>query len=179
MTIALNIILLLVGFALLIKGADFFVEGAAGIAVRFGIPQIIIGLTIVAFGTSLPEAAISISAAVKGTNGIAIGNVLGSNIMNILLILGITACIITLKVQESTWKVEIPYMLLITVALVVLGNAMHVLNFACGLILWTFMILFLVYLVVAARKGMSENELYEMEEVAEETETAGRPTETA
>lgn len=92
------ILLLLVGFVLLIKGADVFVDGASGIADRFHIPQIVIGLTIVAFGTSAPEAAISITAAMQGNTGIAIGNILGSNILNILLILGITSCITTLKV---------------------------------------------------------------------------------
>ena len=89
---------LLGNILLLIKGADAFVDGASGIADRFHIPQIVIGLTIVAFGTSAPEAAISITAGIQGSTGIAIGNILGSNILNILLILGITACITTLKV---------------------------------------------------------------------------------
>lgn len=84
----LQILLLCVGFVLLVKGADFFVDGAAGIAGKLGIPQLIVGLTIVAMGTSLPEAAVSITSALKGSAGITIGNVVGSNIMNVLVILG-------------------------------------------------------------------------------------------
>ena len=83
----LQILLLCVGFVLLVKGADFFVDGAAGIAGKLGIPQLIVGLTIVAMGTSLPEAAVSITSALKGSAGITIGNVVGSNIMNVLCLL--------------------------------------------------------------------------------------------
>ena len=86
MEIVIQGILLVLGFVMLIKGADWFVEGASGIADRFGIPQLVIGLTIVAFGTSAPEAAVSISAAMKGNADITIGNVVGSNILNILII---------------------------------------------------------------------------------------------
>ena len=84
---------LVAGFVLLVKGADFFVDGAVGIAARFGIPQLVIGLTIAAMGTSMPEAAVSITSAIKGSAGITVGNVVGSNIMNILVILGLTAVI--------------------------------------------------------------------------------------
>lgn len=96
-----SILLMMIGFVILIKGADFFVDGASGIAEKFHIPQIIIGLTIVAFGTSAPEAAISISAAVAGTTGIAIGNILGSNLLNIFIILGISACIVPLHIKKQ------------------------------------------------------------------------------
>ncbi|MFR4383926.1 MAG: sodium:calcium antiporter [Phascolarctobacterium sp.] len=88
MEILLQFILLALGFVLLAKGADWFVEGAAGIATKFGIPQLVIGLTIVAMGTSAPEAAVSIAAALKGNADITIGNIVGSNILNILIILG-------------------------------------------------------------------------------------------
>ena len=87
----LHVLLLTVGFVFLVKGADWFVEGAAGIAKKLGIPQLVIGLTIVAMGTSMPEAAVSITSALSGSAGISIGNVVGSNILNILIILGITA----------------------------------------------------------------------------------------
>ncbi|MGN1160259.1 MAG: calcium/sodium antiporter [Lachnospiraceae bacterium] len=156
--IALNVLLLVVGFVLLIKGADYFVEGASRIAERFRIPQIVIGLTIVAFGTSAPEAAISIAAAAKDSAGIAVGNVLGSNIMNILLILGITACIRKLKVQANTVKVEMPFLILISVVLVVMGLLTEKLNFVSGLILWALLIAFFVYLIMQAKKGRSETE---------------------
>ena len=142
--IILVALLLVVGFVLLIKGADYFVEGASQIAERFRIPQIVIGLTIVAFGTSAPEAAISIAAAAKDSAGIAVGNVLGSNIMNILLILGITACIRKLKVQANTVKVEMPFLILISVVLVVMGLLTERLNFVSGLILWAFFIAFFI-----------------------------------
>ena len=89
----LQVFLLLVGFLLLVKGADWFVEGAASIAKKMGIPQLIVGLTIVAMGTSMPEAAVSITAAINNNAGITVGNVVGSNIMNILIILGITSVI--------------------------------------------------------------------------------------
>ena len=93
MEIALQFVLLALGFVMLGKGADWFVEGAAGIAMRFGIPQLVIGLTIVAMGTSAPEAAVSIAAAVKGNADITIGNIVGSNIFNILFVIGTTALI--------------------------------------------------------------------------------------
>ena len=89
---------LIVGFVFLVKGADWFVEGSASIAKRLGIPQLIIGLTIVAMGTSMPEAAVSVTAALKQNTGITIGNVVGSNIMNVFIILGVTALITNVAV---------------------------------------------------------------------------------
>lgn len=151
-----NIIILLVGFVLLIKGADYFVDGASGIASKFGIPQLVIGLTIVAFGTSAPEAAISISAALKGSTGISIGNVVGSNIMNILLILGITSCITPLLVAKSTVKVEIPFTILISAVLVGYGALFGKLNVVAGAILWGLFILFFVHLVRISKNGGDE-----------------------
>lgn len=153
MDFVIQVLLLVAGFGMLVKGADWFVEGASAIADRFGIPQIIIGLTIVAFGTSAPEAAISISAALKGNAGLTIGNVIGSNILNILLILGITSLITTLKLQKSTMKYEIPYVIVVTVLLLVLGISGNQVGRVDGLILWIFMILFLVYLFRMAKKG--------------------------
>ena len=86
----LQIFILLVGFLFLVKGADWFVDGAASIADKLGVPQLVVGLTIVAMGTSMPEAAVSITAAIKGNAGISVGNIIGSNILNILIILGIS-----------------------------------------------------------------------------------------
>ena len=108
MEILLQFGLLIVGFFMLGKGADWFVEGAASIATRFGIPQLVIGLTIVAMGTSTPEAAVSLAAALKGSADITIGNVVGSNILNILIILGITALVNPIKVQKSSQVIDIP-----------------------------------------------------------------------
>ena len=100
----MTFLLLIVGFVLLVRGADTFVDGAVSIARRFRIPPIIIGTTLVAIGTSAPEAAISIAAALRGSDGVSIGNIIGSNITNIFLILGMTAVIGSIPVQKNTKK---------------------------------------------------------------------------
>ena len=156
--IFLEILLLVVGFAMLVKGADWFVEGAAGIASKFGIPQLVVGLTIVAMGTSAPEAAVSITAALKGTAGIAVGNVVGSNILNILIILGLTGLITSVAVQKSTLFYEIPYMLFITIVLLIMGVNGNSIGFVEGIILWVLFILYLAYLFVLAKKGKQQEE---------------------
>jgi cation:H+ antiporter len=109
----LAIVLLLVGFVLLVKGADFLVEWASNIARQLGISNIVIGLTVVALGTSLPELIVNVQAALSGSSGLAIGNVLWSNLSNILLIIGITSMIIPLPIQHSTRTVDMPFMILI------------------------------------------------------------------
>ncbi|MBQ6929635.1 MAG: calcium/sodium antiporter [Oscillospiraceae bacterium] len=116
-----QLILLAIGFAMLVKGADWFVGGAVCIADRFHIPPIIIGLTIVAMGTSAPEAAVSITSAFQGAADITVGNIVGSNIMNILVILGLSAAIVPLTVTKSTIKVDLPFLTVISVLLLVLG----------------------------------------------------------
>lgn len=158
MNVLLQAVLLIVGFVMLIKGADWFVEGASAIADKLGIPPLIIGLTIVAMGTSAPEAAISISAALKDSAGIAVGNVLGSNIMNVLLILGITSVITPLAVQKSTVKIEIPFVIAITVIFGLLGLTDNVLGRLDGAILWLFFIAYLLYLFIMAKKGKPNEE---------------------
>lgn len=158
MEILIAVGLLIVGFAMLVKGADWFVDGAAGIAARFGIPQLVIGLTIVAMGTSAPEAAVSITAAKVGNAGITIGNVLGSNILNILIILGVTAVITTVAVQKSTIKYEIPFMLLVTVVMLVVGMTGGKIVFWEGVILWVFFIIYMIYLFLMAKNGEGEEE---------------------
>ncbi len=151
MDILLQLILLAVGFVMLIKGADWFVDGASGIAFKLGIPQLVIGLTIVAMGTSAPEAAVSISAAFKGSADITIGNIVGSNIMNILIILGLSAVITPLKVAKSTIRYEIPFMIAITALLTVLGMS-GTITFMNGIVLWVFFIIYFIYLVLLTRK---------------------------
>ncbi|MCQ4021676.1 MULTISPECIES: calcium/sodium antiporter [unclassified Ruminococcus] len=158
MEIVFQIFLLIVGFAMLIKGADWFVDGASGIADKLGIPQIVIGLTIVAMGTSAPEAAISISAAVKGSADIAVGNVLGSNILNVLLILGITAVITPIAVQKSTIKYEIPFVILISILFGILGLTDNFIGRIDGIILLALFIAYLAYLFFMAKKGKHESE---------------------
>lgn len=158
MDFLLAMILLVVGFVMLIKGADWFVDGAAGIAARFGIPQLVIGLTIVAMGTSAPEAAVSITAALTGNAGITIGNVLGSNILNVLLILGITSVIITVPVQKSTVKWEMPFMHVITIVLAFLGFTGGRIERWEGMVLWIFFFIYFVYLIRMAKNGTEEEE---------------------
>ncbi len=155
--IILQFLLLAVGFVMLIKGADWFVDGAAGIAGKFGIPQLVIGLTIVAMGTSAPEAAVSITAALDNSAGITIGNVLGSNIINILIILGISSVIIFLPVQKSTIGYEIPFMIIISVVLLVMGITGNTVSRPEGVILWVLFIIYLLYLYKLAQKGNEED----------------------
>lgn len=149
----LNIALLIVGFILLIKGADVFVEGASKVAAMLNIPQIVIGLTIVAFGTSAPEAAVSIVSSFKGTAGIAIGNIIGSNIANVLLILGLSGMIGALAVKKNTYLIETPFVIVITVVLLVLGYLGGNISRLDGCILWAFFLLFLFYLYRLTKKG--------------------------
>lgn len=153
----LQIIILLVGFLFLVKGADWFVEGAASIAKKLGIPQLIIGLTIVAMGTSMPEAAVSITAAMNQNAGITIGNIVGSNILNILIILGLTALITNVAIQKSTFLYEIPFMLIVTVVLIIFGITGGTVTFAEGVIFWIMFLFYLGYLFVMARKDNSED----------------------
>lgn len=150
--IFLQILLLVVGFLMLVKGADWFVEGTAGIAEKFGIPQLVVGLTIVAMGTSAPEAAVSITAALKENAGISVGNVVGSNILNVLIILGVTGVITSVAVQKSTLVAEIPYMLVITVVLLIMGLTGNSINRVEGAILWVMFIAYLIYLYFLAKK---------------------------
>ncbi len=158
--IALNLGILIAGFVLLIKGADFFVKGASTIARKFGVPQIVIGLTVVAMGTSAPEAAVSISAAISGNADITIGNVVGSNIMNVLVILGITALIAPIAVDHKAVKVDMPFMLGISVLLLPLGLTGGVVNRWEGLLLLAVFTAYLIYLFRRAMKdSVEEDEL--------------------
>ena len=153
-----NILLIVAGFYMLIKGADIFVDGASKIATKFNIPQMVIGLTIVAFGTSLPEAAVSIKAALADNAGITVGNVVGSNILNILLILGVSACIAALPIKKNTFLIEMPTVIIVTVVLLLLGVKGNVISFVDGLILCGIMVVFMVYLVIQAKNGESDDE---------------------
>lgn len=156
MNFVLQIVFLALGFFLLVKGADWFVDGASGLARKLGIPQLVIGLTIVAMGTSLPEAAVSISAALRGNAEITIGNIVGSNILNILIILGVTALIATLKVADSTVRYEIPFMIVVTFVLLWLGYTGGQVTRLEGIILWVLFLLYLRYLYMMAKRGKEE-----------------------
>ena len=154
----MQVIILLVGFLFLVKGADWFVEGAASIAKKLGIPQLIIGLTIVAMGTSMPEAAVSITAGMNKNAGITIGNVVGSNILNILIILGVTALITNVAIQKSTFLYEIPFMIVVTIVLMIFGITGSEVTFAEGVIFWILFLAYLGYLFVMARKGNDQED---------------------
>lgn len=154
-----TLFLFIVGFVLLIKGADYLVTGASAVAFKFGIPPLVIGLTIVAFGTSAPEMVVNLLASFSGNTDIAIGNIIGSNIVNILLILGVTALICPVIVQKSTvWK-EIPFALLAVVVVAFMANDVFIdgaeasfLTRIDGLVLISFFIIFLYYIIGLAKQ---------------------------
>ena len=169
---------LILGFILLIKGADYFVEGASDIAIKARIPNLIIGLTIVAFGTSAPEAAVSITSALKGQNDIAIGNVVGSNIFNLLVVVGIAAVITPLQVQKSIITKEFPFALLSAFILLILANdvifqstTLNTISRGDGLILLVLFGIYMYYLIGLAlnhRNGTSEASITNNEEAKKE-----------
>lgn len=150
MTICILCASLIMGFILLVKGSDFFVDGASSVASSLGIPQLIIGLTIVAMGTSAPEAAVSITAAFKGNADITIGNIVGSNILNIFIILGIVSVIVPVSVAKSTVKYEIPYMIICSLVLLLLGLDEKITLFE-GIVLLGLFICYLFYLFVNSK----------------------------
>lgn len=155
MNVIIQLGILVIGFVLLVKGADWFVDGASGVATKLGIPQLVIGLTIVAMGTSAPEAAVSISAALKGSADITIGNIVGSNILNILIILGLAAVIVTLHVAKSTVKYEMPFVIIVTALLMVLGLD-GTISLIDGIILLVFFVSFLGYLFRLSKNSEGE-----------------------
>lgn len=166
MPIFLSIILLVVGFILLIKGADFFVDGAVSIANNFKIPKVLVGLTIVAFGTSAPELAVSIQALASGSTDMVLGNVIGSNIINILLILGIAAVIRPLRIRNNAIRKEIPITILISTLLVVLfldvqlqSGQVNQITRSDGIAILLFFAIFLYYLINMALRSRDKNKV--------------------
>ncbi len=157
-----ELLLLAFGFVLLVKGADWFVEGSSGVADKFGIPQLVIGLTIVAMGTSAPEAAVSIMAAIKGNAEITVGNIVGSNILNIWIILGIASVITSIAVAKTTIRYEIPIMLVATLILLVCGYTGGTINLLEGILMWVCFIGYLGYMFVMCKKGEMQAEEIEV-----------------
>ncbi|WP_271400581.1 calcium/sodium antiporter [Salinicoccus roseus] len=155
-------ILLVIGFVLLIKGADYFVEGASNIAVKLNVSPLLVGLTIVALGTSSPEATVAILAALEGSPGVVLGNVIGSNIVNITVVVGLTALIAPLTVQSETVRKEIPFAMLAAIVLMILmadvalqGVGANIINRGDGIIILLFFSVFLYYVFEMARKNRS------------------------
>lgn len=164
--IVLPYLLFAVGFVLLIKGADFLVEGSSSIAKKYNIPELVIGLTIVSFGTSMPELVVNLLASFNGTSEIAIGNVFGSNIANVLLILGVAALIKPLPIQKSIYFTEIPISLVATFMVGFLANADLfaevkglTLSRIDGFILLFFFGLFMAYIYVVSKSKSTDPDL--------------------
>ena len=156
------IFLIVVGLVLLVKGADFFVDGAAGIAGKCRISPLVIGLTVVAFGTSMPELAVSVTSAATGSTDLSIGNVLGSNIANILLILGVSALVCKLPVRRASLVLDIPVLLIASVLLIGLGIWGGALEWWDGLI---FLAVFAVYMVILMRGARKDPPIPEEEKI--------------
>ena len=161
----LKVFLLIIGFIILIKGADYFVDGASGIATNFKVSKMLIGLTIVAFGTSAPELAVSIKSILSGSGDIVLGNVIGSNILNILLILGCSALIHSLNVKNNTVKKELPITMLITSLFAVLlsdslfdKGIKNTFTRSDGIILLLFFAVFIYYLISMSRKKIEKED---------------------
>lgn len=172
----INLLLLVVGFVLLVKGADFFVEGSAAVARTFRVPSIIIGLTIVAMGTSAPELAVSVTAGLAGRNEIAISNVIGSNVFNLLVVVGACAAILPMNVDRKILKKEFPFVLIIQAVLLffcansfmgkIFGNVngQNVLSRLEGIILVILFLVFMINMVIETLKSRKETATEEEEE---------------
>ena len=167
----LSILKLVIGFVLLVKGADLFVDGSSSVAKKFGIPSVVIGLTIVAFGTSAPELAVSMSAALKGSNDIAIGNVVGSNIFNTLVVLGASAALTPIAVEKGIIKKDYPLSIFAAVLLAVLsldvifGKDAMTISRVDGIILLVCFAFFLYSTIKSALSGKTEVEEEEIKNI--------------
>ena len=149
----LNFLFIIIGFALLVKGADFLVDGSSSIAKKFHIPEIIIGLTIVSIGTSMPELFVSLTSALEGHSDMSMGNVIGSNIANLLLILGLSAVIRPIKFQKETRLIEMPMCLILTIIFMIFCNTGEGISKIEAIILLILFILFIVYTIIMGKKG--------------------------
>ena len=165
----LVLVLLVIGFVLLIKGADFFVEGSSSVAKRLHVPSIIIGLTIVAMGTSLPETAVSVSASLTGNNELAVSNVVGSNIFNLMVVIGVCAVLATVHVAKETIRRDIPFSLICAGLLLFLGmsglgdKSGMILGHMDGVILLGFFAGYIFYMIKIALKASREGKKVEIE----------------
>ncbi len=157
---ALVVVLLVVGFVFLVKGADFFVEGSSSVAKRFNVPSLIIGLTIVAMGTSLPETAVSVTASLVGNNALAVSNAVGSNIFNLMVVIGFCAVLTPVAVDKQTLKRDFPFSVLCAVILLVLGFIGMELGHVDGVVL---LVLFAIYIVVLVRVTLKHKNHAELE----------------
>ena len=158
-SIIIQIVLLIVGFVFLIKGSDFFVDGSSSIASLLKIPTIIVGLTIVAFGTSAPEAAVSITSSLAGNNAMAVSNVIGSNLFNILMVIGVSALLGDLLMEKSVLNKDLPFLVAITVlfaAFILIGWNITSIE---GIILLAILIAYVLYLIRSSKKSKDANKV--------------------
>lgn len=155
----LTAILLVIGFVALIKGADFFVDGASRLALKFHVPSLIIGMTIVAMGTSAPECAVSISASVAGSNGMAIGNVIGSNMFNLLVVCGVCAVIAPMAVNKITLKKDFPFAIIVGLLLLGFGSLGMGINRLEGIIMLAIFAVFIWNMIATAKKNKTETQV--------------------
>ena len=149
------VVLLLIGFVFLVKGADAFVEGSSSIAKHFHVPSLIIGMTIVAMGTSLPETAVSVTASIAGSNALAVSNAVGSNIFNLMVVIGVCAALTPVAVQKSTLKIDFPFSVFCAFLLLVLGRNRMILTRVNGLLLTVLFVFFLLYMIRSAQHSMN------------------------
>ena len=157
--IIIQVVLLLVGFLFLIKGSDFFVDGASSIASHLKIPTIIVGLTIVAFGTSAPEAAVSITSSLTGSNAMAVSNVIGSNLFNMLMVIGIAALLSNLLMEKSVLKKDLPFLVAITLLFAIFIFIGWDITNLEGIILLIILAGYVIYLIRGSKKSKNANEV--------------------
>lgn len=158
------VVLLVIGFVFLVKGADAFVEGCSSIAKRYHVPSLIIGMTIVAMGTSLPETAVSITASVTGNNELAVSNAVGSNIFNLMVVIGVCTLFTSVAVQMTTLKKDFPISVACAVLLLILGTIGMTLGHIDGIIFIVLFALFIIYMIRSAQTSRSKNEDLNVEE---------------
>ena len=171
----MDYILLIIGFVLLIKGADYFVDGSSSVARLLKVPTIVIGLTVVAFGTSMPEFSVSVTAAMRGDNDLAVSNVLGSNIFNLLVVLGCCALVNPVQAKWSLLKKEFPFSIFITVILLLLNSDFSVTKVLSGggkfvLGRWggmLFLVLFLIFLYATVTEALAARDRQEVDDADE------------
>lgn len=162
--IVIALVQLVVGFVLLIKGADFFVDGSSSVAKRLRVPSLLIGLTIVAMGTSLPECAVSVTASLTGNNSLAVSNAVGSNIFNLMVVCGVCALFMPLAIQKSTLRAEFPFSILCAGLLLALGYLGMILGRVDGIVLLLCFLGYLGYMIYSGLKARRSEEAGEDEE---------------
>ena len=163
MTVLKAVIVLIVGFVLLVKGADFFVEGASSVAKMLKVPSLIIGMTIVAMGTSLPETSVSIAASINNQNTLAVSNVVGSNIFNLMVVLGICAVMCELHVSKDVLKRDYPFSVLCAILLLVAGCIGMTLGRVDGILFLVIFVAFIIFLIKSAMDARKRGEISEKE----------------